>query len=574
MTFTDTGRLGQSVEVYLKLNKTEEIHDSPMLDNSIVMESEKRETIKEEMKTLSQAGRFISQQYYLSYLNNFHAGEVRSALFDLHRYFDYKKWDEDQMAGNGENALEKHQMKFKRFRYCALNLGIFHFYHGHYKVSLAALEEAVKMAQETNDNHCLLHALFWLYQLKLESEPGIASTMLAQFNRRAVELSSAGMRALGILLECKSDVFGGKCSCDQILKKLKVVQAALTAKHAVSTRNIEVARSAFLDFFGYRPVASTYAQMVLHNIKQPDQATLNTAFLYGPLDPESSILALCQFARFLADEGYYLDAQRVLAFGNTLIAEHSILHKWIILCKWQLIFDRCVLRRDLNSIDDVIQPISVLDKYDAKFKECVIHYLRGNMTTASSRIEELLSEVENRQQLTVGNTPGAVYMVRLLQLKAELLAASDDVPKAVTYLIKCADICRRFNMKTLEGEITISIAQCKIRLGLPHHAKQILNQQMLHTLAYGTSYARSFIFVVLAKASLFGMKGELKASKAEILQQIPSLEKSLERFQILEAVAAQSEVLFLLAQIYNLLDYTKKRNHYAKEYRLIHESYT
>ena len=63
------------------------------------------------------------------------------------------------MAGNGENALEKHQMKFKRFRYCALNLGIFHFYHGHYKVSLAALEEAVKMAQETNDNHCLLHAL-------------------------------------------------------------------------------------------------------------------------------------------------------------------------------------------------------------------------------------------------------------------------------------------------------------------------------------------------------------------------------------------------------------------------------
>ena len=42
--------------------------------------------------------------------------------------------------------------------------------------------------------------------------------------------------------------------------------------------------------------------------------------------------------------------------------------QWIILCKWQLIFDRCVLKRDLNSIDDVIQPISVLDKYDASFK--------------------------------------------------------------------------------------------------------------------------------------------------------------------------------------------------------------
>lgn len=98
----------------------------------------------------------------MSYLNYLQIGEVRNALFDLHRYFDYKKWEEEQSSSNEETektSIEKHQMKFKRFRYCALNLGIFHFTHGHYGVSLAALEEAIKMAQETNDKDCLLHAL-------------------------------------------------------------------------------------------------------------------------------------------------------------------------------------------------------------------------------------------------------------------------------------------------------------------------------------------------------------------------------------------------------------------------------
>ena len=99
-------------------------------------------------------------QYYLSYLTHLQVGELRTALFDLHRYFDYKKWDDDQISSETERtSLEKHQFKFKRFRYCALNLGVFHFHHEHYEISFAALEEAIRMAQETNDSHCLLHAM-------------------------------------------------------------------------------------------------------------------------------------------------------------------------------------------------------------------------------------------------------------------------------------------------------------------------------------------------------------------------------------------------------------------------------
>ena len=102
-------------------------------------------------------------QHYLSYLNYLRVNEVKKALFELHQYFDYKKFDEESDSTNtsatDKTSAEKHQMRFKRFRFCALNLGIFHFLYGHMEESLTVLQEAVRMAQVTNDHECLEHAL-------------------------------------------------------------------------------------------------------------------------------------------------------------------------------------------------------------------------------------------------------------------------------------------------------------------------------------------------------------------------------------------------------------------------------
>ena len=52
---------------------------------------------------------------------------------------------------------------------------------------------------------------------------------------------------------------------------------------------------------------------------------------------------------------------------------------------------------------------------------------------------------------------------RLLQLKAELFASSNEYSKAITYLTRATDICRRFKMRTMEAEISISTSHCTVR---------------------------------------------------------------------------------------------------------------
>eukprot|EP00112_Aurelia_sp_Birch-Aquarium-sp1_P004223 Seg1477.16 transcript_id=Seg1477.16/GoldUCD/mRNA.D3Y31 product="Anaphase-promoting complex subunit 5" protein_id=Seg1477.16/GoldUCD/D3Y31 len=616
MTFTDTGELGKSLVSYIKdgqvrANKNVStssdgnryVHVFSMEMETDISESE---TSTKAMNTLSQAGRFIAQQtrllesqspnslsprelqkkiqdiiqkfptvvdaYYLSYLNYLQIGEVRNALFDLHRYFDYKKWEEEQSSSNEETektSIEKHQMKFKRFRYCALNLGIFHFTHGHYGVSLAALEEAIKMAQETNDKDCLLHALFWLHQLKSDSGSPQAKSMLAQFCRKAKELGALEMQGLGCLLQCKSDAFSGDSTIQEVQSRLNELDSANAIRSGIfSSRKIQVARSALLDYYGHRPVALHSSQLALYDLKNNHHTSCNEVSSFESSDPESFILALCQTAKYMADEGFVSDAHNILHFGTSLIVEHSQLQKWIILCKWQLIFDRCVFTRNIESAKDAMKQIRVLDKDDANLRECIALFLSGNIMIAASKIDNLIEDAAKRQQITIGNTPKAIYQVRLLQLKAELFSTTENNEKAVSCLIKAIDICRKSGLETLESELSISLAQCKIFLGLPSQAKTIISQRMVHILAYGTLYSRSLAFFVLAKASIWGI------SKSDMLQLLPLLEKSLEGFHTLDAIAAETKVLCLMAQIYNELEYTTKRNNCAKEFRKKNEMLT
>jgi len=606
MSFTDTGNLGKSVESYLQLSRSDEIHSILPSTDTADRQSYRREDLQYKMESLSEVDRFIATQtklielhrtnalpprelhnriqeiihnfppmmdaYYLSYLNQLHVGEVRSALFDLHRYFDYKKWADDEIGSDAERtSLEKHQMKFKRFRYCALNLGIFHFHHGHYEISRAAFEEAIKMAQETNDSYCLLHAMFWLYQLNLEFNHKLAKSMLAQLNRKAKELGVAEFQILGSLLQCKSEAFGGDATFQGTIEKLKEIDCASSAKAGIATGKIEVAKSALLDFYGYRTVSSMSSQMVLSYLRNSGDVINDHAVINDHSDPESSILAVCQLARCLADEGLYSETEKVLSFGSSLIPEHSNHHKWLSICKWQLYFDRSVIRRDLESAEDAVNHLQLYDKEDASFRGCVLEYLLGNCVSASSKVDSMLEDAEARLCGCVGYTPGSVHTVRLLQLKAELYASSNEFSRAITYLTKATDICRRFQLRTLEAETAISTAHCMIFLGLPRHAKQIMNEYMVSILSNGTLYAKSMAFLVHAKASLFSLKGNMHSYKSELLELLLPLERSIQGCQRLEASAATAELLYTMAHVSHVLDYTSKRNIYAKEFRLMHE---
>ncbi|XP_066928487.1 anaphase-promoting complex subunit 5-like [Clytia hemisphaerica] len=110
----------------------------------------------------------IPDVYYLSFLNYLRVSEFNKASKMLSLYFDQKNF-QNQGTNADPSEQENHQSMFKRFRYGALNHGIMHYQHGNYAQAMTVLKEAVSIAQETNDELCLKHAIFWIHVVKEET---------------------------------------------------------------------------------------------------------------------------------------------------------------------------------------------------------------------------------------------------------------------------------------------------------------------------------------------------------------------------------------------------------------------
>lgn len=92
--------------------------------------------------------------HYLRYLNCLSSGDFPAAMDSLHRYFDYSAGKGGLNAGGTSSSATT-----GRFQAGLLALGSMHARFGHTNQALQALNEAVGIAQQNNDDMCLAHAL-------------------------------------------------------------------------------------------------------------------------------------------------------------------------------------------------------------------------------------------------------------------------------------------------------------------------------------------------------------------------------------------------------------------------------
>ncbi|CAK9272339.1 unnamed protein product [Sphagnum jensenii] len=105
----------------------------------------------------------MPRTHYLRYLNCLHHGDYLTAMDNLHRYFDFS-------AGKGgmSSAGASSDASVGRFQAGLLSLGSMHAHFGHVNQAMQALNEAVRIAQQNNDDSCLVHALAALCHLLSE----------------------------------------------------------------------------------------------------------------------------------------------------------------------------------------------------------------------------------------------------------------------------------------------------------------------------------------------------------------------------------------------------------------------
>nr|CAD7419832.1 unnamed protein product [Timema poppensis] len=122
--------------------------------------------LHEKLRSVLQANSENASAHFLSYLNCLRVKEYSGAIDSL-----YHSWDRNTyLLDVNRSPAATNEDKCRSFRYAALNVAILHVLFGHKKQAILSLKEAIMMAHEGNDNHCLQHALAWLYKLSVENK--------------------------------------------------------------------------------------------------------------------------------------------------------------------------------------------------------------------------------------------------------------------------------------------------------------------------------------------------------------------------------------------------------------------
>lgn len=142
-----------------------------------------REELDANLSQLEKLAPDMVRAHYLRYLNHLQQSDYPATMDDLHRYFDYSAGMGGVSAGGASC-----DSSVGRFQAGLLSLGSMHAHFGHVDEAMQALNEAVRIAQQYNDDACLAHALAALCHMLFDVGAG---------NETYAKGESAGLRDVG-----------------------------------------------------------------------------------------------------------------------------------------------------------------------------------------------------------------------------------------------------------------------------------------------------------------------------------------------------------------------------------------
>ncbi|XP_006530492.1 anaphase-promoting complex subunit 5 isoform X2 [Mus musculus] len=256
-------------------------------------------SLQKELNNLLKFNPDFAEAHYLSYLNNLRVQDVFSSTHSLLHYFDRLILTGAEGKSNGEEGYGR------SLRYAALNLAALHCRFGHYQQAELALQEAIRIAQESNDHVCLQHCLSWLYVLGQKRADSYV--LLEHSVKKAVHFGLPYLASLGIQSLVQQRAFAGK-TANKLMDALKDSDL-LHWKHSLSELiDISIAqKTAIWRLYGRSTMALQQAQMLL---SMNSLESLNAGVQQN--NTESFAVALCHLAELHAEQGCFAAAGEVL----------------------------------------------------------------------------------------------------------------------------------------------------------------------------------------------------------------------------------------------------------------------
>ncbi|XP_078277244.1 anaphase-promoting complex subunit 5 isoform X2 [Rhinoraja longicauda] len=472
--------------------------------------------LQKELNNLLKFNPDFSEAHYLSYLNSLRVQDYFSAMHSLLHYFDRLILTGSDSKSSGEDGFGR------SLRYAALNLAALNCRFGHHEQAQYALQEAIRIAQESSDHVCLQHCLSWLYIL--EQMKGSDSAVLVEHSvKKAGQLGLPYLASLGIQSLVQQRAFSGR-SANKLMDAMKDSDM-LHWKHGLSELiDVSIAqKTAIWKMYGQSTMALQQTQLLLymHSLESVNMDTHQN-------NTEAMAVVLCHLAELHAEQGYYSAASEILKHLKDRFPPHSQHAKLWMLFDQNIQFNRAMCDGKYHIADSLVPGIAAL------------------------------------------NGPEGLY--RVLILEAELFWRSSCHTVAVPLLLKALALSREYHLEHLTSEAILHLAFSQLMLRIPDQALNVLHMTIEPILANGTVLDSGRAMLLLAKCQVASVASCSIQEKAEAFESaIQNLNEAKGYFEKADSNERIREVLYLQARLFNTLGKTKERNKCAMMFRQLHQ---
>uniref|UniRef100_A0A667ZRJ7 Anaphase-promoting complex subunit 5 n=1 Tax=Myripristis murdjan TaxID=586833 RepID=A0A667ZRJ7_9TELE len=489
--------------------------------------------LQDELNNMLKFNPDFAEAHYLNYLNSMRVQDIFISTHSLLHYFDRLILSGSEGKSNGDEGYGR------SLRYAALNLASLHCRFGHYQQADLALQEAIRIAQESNDHVCLQHCLSWLYTL--EQMKGSDSSVLTEDSvKMAAHFCLPYLASLGIQSLVQQGAIQGK-TAHELMDALKDTDI-LHWKHSLSELiEISLAQTTSIwRMYGKSTMALQQAQLLL-NMSSLEPVN----FGVQQNNTEAFAVALCHLAELHAEQGLYGAVAEILLHLKEQFPPHTQHAKLWMLCDLKIQFERHMNEGKYHLAEPQVTAIAALNKTEGLYRKAQVLKALNRSTEAYSILQRL--------QVHCEKTKCTEMIIRVMLSTAELHWESCGFSTALPFLLQALALARQHHLQALASETVLHLAFTQLMLGVPEQALTVLHEAMEPILAHGAVMDKGRALLLTARCQMACFCGSAAASY----------------FSMLNCKERLRDVYYLQAQLYRSLRQTSQCNKCAMLFRLL-----
>ncbi|XP_071374924.1 anaphase-promoting complex subunit 5 isoform X3 [Centroberyx affinis] len=493
--------------------------------------------LQDELNNMLKFNPDFAEAHYLNYLNSMRVQDIFISTHSLLHYFDRLILSGSEGKSNGDEGYGR------SLRYAALNLASLHCRFGHYHQADLALQEAIRIAQESNDHVCLQHCLSWLYTL--EQMKGSDSSVLTE--------DSVKMAAHF----CLPGAIQGK-TAHELMDALKDTDI-LHWKHSLSELiEISLAQTTSIwRMYGKSTMALQQAQLLL-NMSSLEPVN----FGVQQNNTEAFAVALCHLAELHAEQGLYGAVSEILLHLKEQFPPHTQHAKLWMLCDLKIQFERHMNEGKYHLAEPQVAAIAALNKTEGLYRKAQVLKALNRTTEAYGILQRLQVHCEKSKCTEM--------IIRVMLSTAELHWESSGFSTALPFLLQALALARQHHLQALASETILHLAFTQLMLGVPQQALSVLHEAMEPILAHGAVMDRGRALLLTARCQMavagFRPNGQGHAALGLAVQ---TLDEAAAYFSMLNCKERLRDVHYLQAQLHRSLGQTSQCNKCAMLFRLL-----